>query len=280
MEWKMKPSDLERREEELEALQAIFGEDVHGVRGESGEIKTVRVSRKVPDLDRSILIVFDLGQGYPSEEPPRVVVNSTWINADVRARISSEALAELEPSAGDVLLFALSEIIYESCLTLAENIPVEEPKSTGEEISPDVEDVVELKDIPAIYSGSPFTDRKSTFQAHLTEVHSEADLSAFLLALQSVNKIASATHNILAYRFVDETTGNLSQDFDDDGEAAAGKRLLHLLKMLPAENVAVVVSRWFGGIHLGPDRFKHINNAARQAFLEWKKLDGRKQERS
>ena len=25
----------------------------------------------------------------------------------------------------------------------------------------------------------------------------------------------------------------------------------------------VVVSRWYGGILLGPDRFKHINNAAR-----------------
>ncbi|KAJ8901095.1 hypothetical protein NDN08_004955 [Rhodosorus marinus] len=269
----MKPQDLERREEELEALQAIFGEDVHGVRGESGEIKTVRVSRKVPVLDRSVLIVFHLGKGYPSEEPPRVVVNSTWIDADVRVRISTEALAELEPSAGDVLLFTLSEIIYEACLTLAENIPVEEEKSARRDSSSDVEDIAEPEEIPAIYSGSPFTDRKSTFQAHLAEVHSEADLSAFLRALQSVNKIASATHNILAYRFVDETTGSLCQDFDDDGEAAAGKRLLHLLKMLPAENVAVVVSRWFGGIHLGPDRFKHINNAAREAFLEWKKLD-------
>lgn len=28
-------------------------------------------------------------------------------------------------------------------------------------------------------------------------------------------------------------------------------------------NVMVVVSRWYGGIHLGPDRFKHINNVAR-----------------
>ena len=25
----------------------------------------------------------------------------------------------------------------------------------------------------------------------------------------------------------------------------------------------VVVSRWYGGIHLGPDRFKHINNCTR-----------------
>lgn len=28
----------------------------------------------------------------------------------------------------------------------------------------------------------------------------------------------------------------------------------------------VVVSRWFGGIHLGPNRFQHINNAARQVL--------------
>ena len=25
-----------------------------------------------------------------------------------------------------------------------------------------------------------------------------------------------------------------------------------------------MVSRWYGGIQLGPDRFKHINNATRQ----------------
>ena len=28
----------------------------------------------------------------------------------------------------------------------------------------------------------------------------------------------------------------------------------------------VVVTRYFGGIHLGPDRFKHINQAARDAL--------------
>ena len=28
----------------------------------------------------------------------------------------------------------------------------------------------------------------------------------------------------------------------------------------------VVVTRYFGGVHLGPDRFKHINAAARNAL--------------
>jgi len=55
-------------------------------------------------------------------------------------------------------------------------------------------------------------------------------------------------------------------DNDDDGESAAGGRLAHLLQILDVNNVLVVVTRIFGGIHLGPDRFKHINQAARNAL--------------
>lgn len=45
-------------------------------------------------------------------------------------------------------------------------------------------------------------------------------------------------------------------------------RLSHLMQILDVENVVVVVTRWFGGIHLGPDRFKDINNVARNALEE------------
>lgn len=55
----------------------------------------------------------------------------------------------------------------------------------------------------------------------------------------------------------------LAQDYDDDGEDAAGGRLLHLLQILDVKNTVVVVSRWYGGVKLGPARFTHINNAAR-----------------
>ena len=54
------------------------------------------------------------------------------------------------------------------------------------------------------------------------------------------------------------------QDCDDNGENQAGSRMLHLLEILECQNVLVVITRWMtGGIHIGPDRFKHINNAAR-----------------
>jgi hypothetical protein len=39
---------------------------------------------------------------------------------------------------------------------------------------------------------------------------------------------------------------------------------LPLLQVADVQNAAVVVSRWFGGILLGPARFGLINNTARQ----------------
>ncbi len=62
---------------------------------------------------------------------------------------------------------------------------------------------------------------------------------------------------------------------DDDGEAAAGGRLLHLLQMVDARDVVVVVSRWYGGTLLGPARFTHINNAARELLDSCGYIQGR-----
>ena len=59
-----------------------------------------------------------------------------------------------------------------------------------------------------------------------------------------------------AFRVRLESSGGIAADNDDDGESAAGGRMAQLLDVLGAENVLVVVSRWFGGILLGPSRFK------------------------
>lgn len=44
--------------------------------------------------------------------------------------------------------------------------------------------------------------------------------------------------------------------------------LLIATQILDVRNVLVVVSRWYGGILLGPDRFKHINNCARNILVD------------
>lgn len=115
-----------------------------------------------------------------------------------------------------------------------------------------------------IVSGEPVVERKSTFQAHVARVHSAEEAGAVVEALLRNNKVRAATHNISAYRVrLAGQPGAFVQDCDDDGETAAGGRLLHLLQAAGCEDVVVVVSRWFGGVLLGPSRFALINNTAR-----------------
>lgn len=53
------------------------------------------------------------------------------------------------------------------------------------------------------------------------------------------------------------------QEFHDDGEGGAGIKIMHFLQDSNVRNVLVVVSRWYGGILLGPARFMYITDAAR-----------------
>ncbi|WLF76812.1 hypothetical protein PVL30_000516 [Lodderomyces elongisporus] len=116
------------------------------------------------------------------------------------------------------------------------------------------------------FASEPIVDRHSTFIAYVRVANTLDEARGYLDTLLCDRKIAKATHNISSWRIQNKDSGTRYQDFDDDGETAAGGRLLHLLQMMDVWNVIVVVSRWFGGIHLGPDRFKHINSAARDAI--------------
>jgi len=116
-----------------------------------------------------------------------------------------------------------------------------------------------------IIESEPITDRKSTFVGRACQISDPSQVPLILSHLMSDKRISRAAHPIIhAYRCQVGTL--VHQDNDDDGETAAGGRLAHLLQILEVNNVLVVVSRYFGGIHLGPDRFKHINQAARNAL--------------
>ena len=104
----------------------------------------------------------------------------------------------------------------------------------------------------------------STFADVFFQFRSVDQVEAVKASLLSDRRILRATHNILAYRITLPSTNATLHNNDDDGEDAAGGRLAHLLELVGATNVVVVVSRWYGGVQLGPDRFRHINNVARQ----------------
>ncbi|KAG8936166.1 eIF2 kinase Gcn2p negative regulator [Tulasnella sp. 418] len=116
-----------------------------------------------------------------------------------------------------------------------------------------------------IYECEPIHDRKSAFVGRACAITHPDQVPMIIEYLRSDKKIARAAHPVIhAWRC--EVNGVMHQDNDDDGETAAGGRLAHLLQILDVNQVLVVVTRYFGGIHLGPDRFKHINAAARNAI--------------
>ena len=123
-----------------------------------------------------------------------------------------------------------------------------------------------------IHKGKAFHPPKSgpseTMIAHVASVQSMDHVNWVLAQLLfGDKKVAKASHNMIAYRFFDSDRGCVS-DNDDDGEKGAGSKLAALLEMADARDVIVVVSRWYGGIHLGPSRFKYIASSAREALDE------------
>uniref|UniRef100_A0A915D993 Impact N-terminal domain-containing protein n=1 Tax=Ditylenchus dipsaci TaxID=166011 RepID=A0A915D993_9BILA len=122
-----------------------------------------------------------------------------------------------------------------------------------------------------IFSGPILEDRKSIFQAHVAAVDSKEEAMAVLAQLKSNSKIARATHNIYAWK-VERANANGKKidmhDCEDDGEFGAGPKLLKILSMMKVKNLIVIVTRWYGGKHLGPDRFRHICNLARAVIVE------------
>ncbi|EFJ06438.1 hypothetical protein SELMODRAFT_135451, partial [Selaginella moellendorffii] len=222
---------------------------------------------------------------YPSHSEPTFEAEAAWLSEQDRDKVVSGFHELYSSSDGEVIVFKWIE-----WMKVGRRIYVEQhwlwncekrtalaasTKETGTlffqpkqafVLSFDVPaelNVEELDKLHGIIHGCPFTEKKSTFQAHLAPVHSADEVETVMEALLRNRKISGATHNIMAFRIVLPDKNTVLQDYDDDGETAAGNRLLHLLQIVGAIDVVVVVSRWFGGILLGPDRFKHINNAAR-----------------
>ena len=76
--------------------------------------------------------------------------------------------------------------------------------------------------------------------------------------LKRSKKFAKATHNSWACVLSD--AGAVK---NDDGEAGAGMVILRMLEREGLRDHIVVVTRWFGGKHLGGDRFRHVQEAVR-----------------
>lgn len=109
------------------------------------------------------------------------------------------------------------------------------------------------------------SDRGSRYAVSGGTALSRAEVDAFIKALKKKSKYAKATHNTWAVILSDG--GPVK---NDDGESGAGAVILKMLEREGLQDVVVVVTRWYGGVHLGGDRFAHVVTCTRAFLAEWR----------
>jgi putative IMPACT (imprinted ancient) family translation regulator len=121
-------------------------------------------------------------------------------------------------------------------------------------------------------------DRGSKYAVSGGQVANSAQAKSFLKSLKSKKKFAKATHNTWAVIYREGTvndlgkdTGNVIRAKSDDGESGAGMIIVRMLEREAVYDHIVVVTRWYGGVHLGGDRFRHVQSCV-NAYLDHAKL--------
>lgn len=123
--------------------------------------------------------------------------------------------------------------------------------------------------IPGLNQINPFiVDRRSRYAATSFAVESDEDFKKKIKLLLKDKRFRQADHNIVAYRINSGDGGVL--EYKNDGynspskETGAGVMMLEIMRQRQVENTCVVVTRWYGGVHLGADRFRHVRDATQE----------------
>lgn len=240
---------MENAKEEAEVINSIYENTVTV----SEDTNTLLL--RIPDT--SISVKFWIPLHYP-DEPPKVSNVTGVQTADASQSAKLQEIVDSTFVPGEVYMFAFVDVAR----PLIDEWLAEEQaaKQQAMQILAPYE-----SDIERWTKSEPIRDRHSIFIARCIEAHTEDEVRALLEDVLQDRKIMDATHNMVAWR-LKSGDGIVTESSDNDGESGAGAVLSHLLDVADAANVVVVVTRFYGGTHLGPDRFKHIKNCAKDAL--------------
>ncbi|OAL00047.1 UPF0029-domain-containing protein [Phaeosphaeriaceae sp. SRC1lsM3a] len=259
-------------QDELTSINSIFDEETLSPINEDARLFSLRL----PSFP-SITLRIEFPADYP--DAPISVLGTQSVGQDVPKGMGSRAvdvvrdvLSEIYRP-GEACIYDLLEEVREALEKAEEDGDLQLHEQAGD-LSEDpktasvpLDSTIDLGPEPPWIVAPAITEKKSVFVARIASVSSPAQARQYVAHLLATDKKAArATHNMTAWR-IKGANDSSYQDCDDDGETAAGSRMLHLMQLMDVWNVMVVVTRWYGGVLLGPDRFRIINTAAREALL-------------
>lgn len=127
---------------------------------------------------------------------------------------------------------------------------------------------LETRDMTFDHKGfsNVIVDRGSKYTVSWGRVTSKDDMKQWLKKNLSDKYFKKATHNTYAYRIQTPEWAILEWK-NDDWETGAWQCILGQLQRHNIINGVVVVTRYFGGVQLHADRFKHVVDATK-IFIE------------
>ncbi|MDO5646812.1 YigZ family protein [Paracoccus sp. (in: a-proteobacteria)] len=106
------------------------------------------------------------------------------------------------------------------------------------------------------------SDRGSRYAVSGAPASNPAQVAALIAELRANKRFAKATHHSWAAVLSGEPAR------DDDGETGAGALILQMIERAELRDHVIIVTRWYGGKHLGGDRFRHVADAVRHYLRE------------
>lgn len=110
-------------------------------------------------------------------------------------------------------------------------------------------------------------DKGSRYAVSGAPANSKKEAEGVLQRLMAKKKYAKATHN--SWAIILKDGGRVKKD---DGESGAGTIMLQILEREAFYDHVVIVTRWYGGVHLGADRFRHVKTCVKEYLSEFNLL--------
>lgn len=225
--------------DEVCAMEAIYP-------GSAAEVAPQVYELRLPQHEVAVRASFP--PAYPDEPPRLGAVRTTNENRYPDCRYLERAFAQVLGTvyvAGQVCLFDLCGALeaflgeYEAgrppaaeraaaAPPVAQNAaeaPVEARTSLSAPMAPIPADV-----LAGWTESAMVEDRGSKFVAFARAAHSVEEAQGYLDSLLTHRKIQRAAHNMTSWR-IRRADGVQFQDCDDDGEAGAGAKMLHLMQV-------------------------------------------------
>ncbi|XP_074843377.1 protein IMPACT isoform X3 [Carettochelys insculpta] len=232
------PETAQRQIDEIDALSSIYGDDWCVV-DEDERIFCIKISDCLEQPKWTLCLQVILPSEYPTSAPPIYQLNAPWLRGQDYTELANSLEEIYVKNLGESIIYLWVEKIREVLIEKAQSSEPAGPdvKKITEEINEDYEDDYSLEYQPA---------QEDTVKT-LSFVISESQEDEELPPIYHGNPISDRRSTFQAHL----------------APVVSPKQILNV------RNVLVVVSRWYGGILLGPDRFKHINNCARSILVEY-----------